>query len=74
MLQQFATRRGFLKAPGAGSCYVTAADSGRFLPAANQNSDTVGTFRIEAQDGAPSPPGHQAEVPTPACLKLTTPF
>ena len=74
MLMQVGTGGGLLKAAGSGSCHVTAADSGNFLPAANRKSDTAGTFRIEAQTGAPSPSGHQAEIPTPACLKLTTPF
>lgn len=48
--------------------------TGKFLLAANQNSDTVVTFRLDSQTGALSPTGHTAEVPTPVCLKLTTPF
>ena len=48
--------------------------TGNFLLAANQNSDTVVTFRIDRQTGALSPTGHKAEIPTPVCLKLTTPF
>ena len=45
-----------------------------FLLAANQNSDSIITFRIDAQTGALRPTGHKAEIPTPVCLKLTTPF
>ena len=48
--------------------------TGTFLLAANQNSDTVVTFRIDPQTGALRPTGHKAEIPTPVCLKLTTPF
>jgi 6-phosphogluconolactonase len=48
--------------------------TGAFLLAANQNSDTVVTFRIDTQTGTLRPTGHKAEVPTPVCLKLTTPF
>lgn len=48
--------------------------TGSFLLAANQKSDTVVTFRLDPQTGALNPTGHKAEVPTPVCLKLTTPF
>lgn len=48
--------------------------TGAFLLAANQKSDTVVTFRIDPQTGALRPTGHRAEIPTPVCLKLTTPF
>lgn len=48
--------------------------TGSFLLAANQKSDNVVTFRIDARTGALTPTGHRAEVPTPVCLKLTTPF
>ena len=48
--------------------------TGNFLLAANQNSDTVVTFRADPQTGALRPTGHKAEIPTPVCLKLTTPF
>ncbi|HWS89938.1 MAG TPA: lactonase family protein [Pyrinomonadaceae bacterium] len=48
--------------------------TGAFLLAANQNSDSVVTFRIDPQTGALGPTGHRAEIPTPVCLKLTTPF
>ena len=47
--------------------------TGAFLLAANQNSDTVVTFRIDPQTGALRATGHKAEVPSPVCLKLTTP-
>jgi 6-phosphogluconolactonase len=43
--------------------------SGRFLLAANQDSDTVVSFRIEA-DGQLNPAGHVAKVPTPVCVKF----
>jgi 6-phosphogluconolactonase len=46
----------------------------QFLLVANQHSDNVVTFRIDPRTGALSPTGHEAEVPTPVCLKLTTPL
>lgn len=48
--------------------------TGAFLLAANQSSNTVVSFRIDPRTGALTPTGHKAEIPTPVCLKLTTPF
>ena len=48
--------------------------TGTFLLAANQNSDSVVTFRRDKRTGRLSPTGHVAEVPSPVCLKFTTPF
>ncbi len=48
--------------------------TGRFLLVANQRSDNVVTFRIDASTGALTQTGHAAEIPSPVCLKLTTPF
>jgi 6-phosphogluconolactonase len=48
--------------------------TGTYLLAANQNSDTIVTFRIDPPTGTLQPTGHTAEVPSPVCLKLTTPF
>ena len=42
--------------------------SGTFLLAANQDSNTVVTFRIDQATGALGEPLHVAEVPTPVCL------
>jgi 6-phosphogluconolactonase len=44
--------------------------AGDFLLAANQDSDTVVTFRIAHETGGLEPTGHVAQVPTPVCLKL----
>jgi 6-phosphogluconolactonase len=44
--------------------------SGRFLLAANQDSDTVVTFRIEPKTGRLLPTGHSIQVPTPVCVKF----
>jgi 6-phosphogluconolactonase len=47
--------------------------TGTFLLAANQDSDTVVTFRIDAHSGKLLPTGHVAPVPTPVCVKVRTP-
>ncbi len=44
--------------------------SGRFLLAANQDSDTIVTFAIDQETGMLSETGFVAEVPTPVCLKF----
>ena len=43
---------------------------GTFLFAANQQTDTVVTFAIDAETGALNATGDIAEVPTPVCLKM----
>ncbi|OEK02140.1 hypothetical protein BFP97_11670 [Roseivirga sp. 4D4] len=44
--------------------------SGRFLLAANQDTDTIVTFAIDQETGMLSETGFVAEVPTPVCLKF----
>jgi 6-phosphogluconolactonase len=44
--------------------------TGRFLLAANQDSDTIVTFHIEQQTGKLVPTGHVMQVPTPVCVKF----
>jgi 6-phosphogluconolactonase len=48
--------------------------TGAFLLVANQNSDNIVTFRRDVQTGRLSATGHVAEVPSPVCLKFTTPL
>ena len=48
--------------------------TGAFLLAANQNSDNIVTFRLDPKTGRLGATGHVAEVPSPVCLKFTTPF
>jgi 6-phosphogluconolactonase len=48
--------------------------TGAFLLVANQNSDNIVTFRRDRKTGRLSATGHVAEVPSPVCLKFTTPF
>lgn len=48
--------------------------TGAFLLVANQKSDNIVTFRRDAEIGRFSATGHVAEVPSPVCLKFTTPF
>ena len=46
--------------------------TGTFLLAANQDTDTIVTFRIDLETGALEPTGHVATVPTPVCLKFSS--
>lgn len=47
--------------------------TGEFLLAANQNSNNIVSFRLDRKTGRLSATGHVAEVPSPVCLKFTTP-
>jgi 6-phosphogluconolactonase len=42
--------------------------SGSLLLAANQKSDNIVTFRVDADSGTLQPTGHSAAVPSPVCL------
>ena len=44
--------------------------TGAYLLAANQNSDTIHTFRIDPGEGKLTPTGHHVEVPSSVCLKF----
>jgi 6-phosphogluconolactonase len=48
--------------------------TGAFVLVANQKSDNIVTFRRDLKTGRLSSTGHVAEVPSPVCLKFTTPF
>jgi len=48
--------------------------TGAFLLVANQNSDNIVTFRRDMKTGRLSRTGQVVEVPSPVCLKFTTPF
>jgi 6-phosphogluconolactonase len=43
---------------------------GAFLLAANQNSGTIVTLRIDPQSGIPQPTGIVANIPTPVCVRF----
>ena len=44
--------------------------TGNFLLAANQDSDSIISFRIDPHTGALQPTGFGADVPTPVCVKI----
>ncbi len=44
--------------------------AGEFLLAANQNSGTLVSFRIDARTGGLTPTGHSVSVPKPVCIKF----
>jgi 6-phosphogluconolactonase len=48
--------------------------TGAFLLVANQKSDNIVVFRLDQRTGRLSSTGQTAEVPSPVCLKFTTPF
>jgi 6-phosphogluconolactonase len=48
--------------------------TGNFVLVANQNSDNIVTLRRDRKTGRLSATGQIAEVPSPVCLKFTTPF
>jgi 6-phosphogluconolactonase len=52
----------------------TIDPTGAFLLVANQNTDTIVSFRRDAKTGLLSTTGHVVEVPSPVCLKFSTPF
>ena len=43
------------------------------LVVANQDSDTLATFRIDQLTGRLTPTGHVAPAPTPVCVKFMAP-
>jgi 6-phosphogluconolactonase (cycloisomerase 2 family) len=51
-------------------CYVSIDPSGKFLLVANQRSDNVVTFNIDAGTGRITPTGHNHPIPSPVCLKF----
>ena len=46
--------------------------SGDFLVVANQKSDTIHSFRIDAATGKLRSTGHRASVPAPVCIRYYT--
>jgi len=48
--------------------------TGAFLLVANQKSDNIVTYRRDIKTGRLTATGHIAEVPSPVCLKFTTPL
>jgi 6-phosphogluconolactonase len=44
--------------------------AGEFLLAANQDTDSVATFRLDPASGELRPTGHRVHVPTPVCVKV----
>jgi 6-phosphogluconolactonase len=44
--------------------------SGTFLLAANQDSSSIVTFRVDTQSGRLTPTGQVTEVPAPVCVKF----
>jgi 6-phosphogluconolactonase len=45
--------------------------TGRFLLVANQHTDNVVVFRIDAQTGRLTPTGNGAQIPVPVCLQFS---
>ena len=49
---------------------ISDRDDKSLLLVANQDTDTVVTFRVDQNSGMLTPTGHVAQVPTPVCLQL----
>jgi 6-phosphogluconolactonase len=47
--------------------------TGRYLLAANQRTDSVIVFRIDATTGRLTPTGHRIDVGSPVCVKFVEP-
>jgi 6-phosphogluconolactonase len=48
----------------------TLDPSGKFLLVANQRSDNVVSFAIDAQTGRLKPTGHTEQIPAPVCIRF----
>ncbi len=53
--------------------HFALSPDGRLLVAANQDSDSLVTFRVDAETGKLTPTGHSAVVPSPACVLIADP-
>lgn len=50
--------------------HFALSPDGRLLVAANQDSDSLVTFRVDTETGKLTPTGHSAAVPSPACVLM----
>ncbi len=50
--------------------HFALSPDGRLLVAANQDSDSLVTFHVDADTGRLTPTGHSAVVPSPACVLI----
>ncbi len=53
--------------------HFALSPDGRLLVAANQDSDSLVTFRVDTETGKLTPTGHVAAVPSPACVLIFDP-
>jgi 6-phosphogluconolactonase len=44
--------------------------TGRFLLVANQRSDSILSFRVDAETGRLTPTGSKVELPAPVCIRF----
>lgn len=54
--------------------HFALSPDGRLLIAANQDSDSLVTFHVDADTGRLTPTGHSIAVPSPACALFLSPF
>jgi len=52
------------------SLFFGLRSSPALIVAADQDTDTIVTFRIDPQTGNVLPTGHARQVPTPVCVKF----
>ncbi len=53
--------------------HFALSPDGRLLVAANQDSDSLVTFRVNPKTGGLTPTGHAVHVPSPACVMMEMP-
>ena len=64
------TAAGFEPTQGKTPRSFSIDPSGRYLLAANQNSDSVVVFRIDEESGKLTPTGTTVNVPSPVCVEF----
>ncbi len=62
------TPHGEVSTQGKAPRHFAIDPSGKFLLAANQNSDNIVSYRIDQKTGTLTPAGHVIECPTPVCI------
>jgi 6-phosphogluconolactonase len=52
----------------------TLDPTGQLVLVANQETNTIGTFRVNGETGQLTPTGKSVQVPSPVCLHVVTDF
>ena len=63
---------GWVSSQGQGPRFFAIDPSGTRLYAANENSDTIVAFQVDAQTGALTPTGQVISTGSPACIVFSS--